>query len=260
MEAFGSCGRMRRWVVVAVVLAGCGGSDPPQAARTPAPTETAAEATAAPQRADAGPRPRLRGAEPCPDVQDATCSTLRVPLDRSGSSDETLDLRVAVAGAKDAPVLVMLTGGPGEPALPFMDRAREWFGPEAEKLRLVAIDQRGTGARRAEVPGAAERDGRVRPDAAARRGGAATARRPIGDQRAFFTTADTVADLDALRRALGRAPDRARRHLVRHLRRAALRTRASGQREPTGARLGRPGGRRQPAVGRPDQGGRARAG
>src|SRR5688500_16855995 len=115
---------MRRWVVLAVLLAGCGGSGERD---RPGASATAGEATAT-VRADAGPRPRLQGARPCPDVRDATCSTLRVPLDRSGTTDETLDLRVAVEGPQDAPVMVLLTGGPGEPGLPFMDRAREWFG------------------------------------------------------------------------------------------------------------------------------------
>ena len=42
---------------------------------------------------------------------------------------------------------------------------------------------------------------------------------------AFFTTADTVEDLEALRIALQRRQAHARRHLLRHVRRAALRTR-----------------------------------
>ncbi len=143
-------GRMRRFVALGVVLvAGCGGSsDAPAPEASPAPQASAsAEATAAAPRADAAPTPvpRLRGAKPCPDVDDATCSTLRVPLDRSGGEDGTLDLRVAVAGERGAPVVVVLSGGPGEPGLPFLKRAREWLGPEVERVRLVAIDQRGTG-------------------------------------------------------------------------------------------------------------------
>ena len=194
---------MRRWVVAVVVagLAGCGGSDAPQR-QVQQPTATAADATAAPQRDDAGPRPRLSGAKPCADVPDATCSTLRVPLDYSGGSDETLDLRVAVAGPKAAPVMILLTGGPGEPGLPFMGRAREWFGPEAAKLRLVAIDQRGTGEDALKCPALQEAMGASDltppPADAVKRCAEA-----IGDERRLFTTADTVADLDALRRALG---------------------------------------------------------
>jgi pimeloyl-ACP methyl ester carboxylesterase len=182
------------------VVAGCGGSDPPpQRAGTPAPSASAGEATVT---ARVKERPRLRGAKPCPDVRDATCSTLRVPLDRSGERSEALDLRVAVAGAKDAPVLVILTGGPGEPALPFMDRARGWFGPETEKLRLVALDPRGTGAHALKCPALQSAMGASDltppPPAAVQ-----SCAKAVGDQRRFFTTADTVADLEALRRALG---------------------------------------------------------
>ena len=53
------------------------------------------------------------------------------------------------------------------------------------------------------MPGAAGRDGCLGPDAAARRGRETTARRRSATSGGFFTTADTVEDLDALRRALG---------------------------------------------------------
>ncbi len=135
-------------------------------------------------------------------MPDATCSTLRVPLDRSGGRDDALDLRVAVAGPRDAPVLVVLSGGPGEPGLPFLERAREWFGPEAAKLRLVAIDQRGTGQDALDCPALQRAMGAsdLTPPPAAAVKQCAEA---IGEKRRFFTTADTVEDLDALRRALG---------------------------------------------------------
>lgn len=146
-------------------------------------------------------RPRLRGERPCAEVKGATCSTLRVPLDRSGRRDGTLDLRVAVMGREGAPVLVVLTGGPGEPGLPFLERAREWFGPAADRVRLVALDQRGTGRDALRCPALQKAMGAsdLTPPPAEAVTACADA---LGDRRAFFTTADTVEDLDALRRAL----------------------------------------------------------
>ncbi len=143
----------------------------------------------------------MGGVRPCPDVADATCSTLRVPLDRSGGTDGTLELRVAVAGPDDAPVLVVLSGGPGEPGLPFLKRAREWLGPETERVRLVAVDQRGTGGDALRCPALQKAMGAsdLTPPPAAAVTACADA---LGDKRRFFTTADTVEDLDALRRAL----------------------------------------------------------
>jgi pimeloyl-ACP methyl ester carboxylesterase len=143
----------------------------------------------------------LRDEAPCTDVPDATCSRLRVPLDRTGATPATLDLRVAVAGPRDGPVMVVLSGGPGQPGLPLIERAREWFGEEAARLRLVAIDQRGTGREALECPSLQRAMGAsdlTPPPAEAVRACA----RAIGEQRRFFTTADTVADLEALRRAL----------------------------------------------------------
>ena len=250
---------MRRWVVVAVVLAGCGGSDAPQRrGRRRRPRRPRRR-----RRRRSAPIPgRGRGCEARSRALTWRTRRARRCGCRStgpAASDETLDLRVAVAGAKDAPVLVILTGGPGEPALPFMDRAREWFGPEAKKLRLVAIDQRGTGADALQCPALQSAMGAsdLTPPPAAAVQSCAEA---VGDQRALLHHRRHRRGPRRAPACARRAQARARRHLVRHVRRAALRARASGQREPPGARLGGPGGRRQPALGRPDQGGRARPG
>src|SRR4051794_23492980 len=119
---------VRRALVLLVVLAGCGSSKAPVAPK--------ARATAVPT-----PLPGLAAAHTC---GSATCSTLKVPLDRSRRDSETLELKVAVAGPAKAPVFVFLSGGPGEPGVPFIARARKWLGPVAKRVRIVAIDQRGT--------------------------------------------------------------------------------------------------------------------
>ena len=195
--------------VLAVIAAGCGGSPaPPQPtparpAQAPAPPRpTPARPAKAPRPpAAAAPMPRLTGARKCPDIPDATCSTLPVALDRSGARRGTLRLRVAVAGPRDAPVLVVLGGGPGQPGASLISRARQWLGPVAGRLRLVGIDQRGTGRGALRCPALQRAMGAsdlTPPPAAAVR---ACAER-IGPSRRFFTTADTVADLEALRVAL----------------------------------------------------------
>src|SRR3954452_17509139 len=106
---------VRRAVVLLVVLAGCGSSKAPEA---PKPRPTAVPT----------PVPELTAAHPC---GRATCSTLKVPLDRSRRGGETLKLKVAVEGSADKPAFVFLSGGPGEPGVPFIARARKWIGPGA---------------------------------------------------------------------------------------------------------------------------------
>ena len=155
---------------------------------------------------------------------------------------------------RGAPVLVVLSGGPGEPGLPFLERAREWLGPEAAKLRLVAIDQRGTGrtrcgARRCRsAMGASDL---TPPPAAAVQRLRGDDRRPAARSSRPPTRSRTSRRCGV---ALGGAQARARRHLLRHVRRPALRARAPAQRQPAGARLGRPRRGRQPALDRPDPG------
>ncbi len=190
---------MRRALLLlgVLVVAGCGGGDAKPAARaTPTAAPTAREAEAA-------PAPRLTGAAPCADLPGARCATLRVPLDHAGAAPGTLGLKVALTGPADGPVLVNLTGGPGQPAryaVPGTRRRLRAAG--AGGWRIVAIDQRGTGAGALRCPALQREMGAsdlTPPSAGAVR--ACGAR--IGPERRFFATTDTVADLELLRRALG---------------------------------------------------------
>jgi len=146
--------------------------------------------------------PRLSEVADCKDVSKATCATLPVPLDHAGKVADTLNLRVAMSGPDGAPVLVFLSGGPGQPGLPFLEGARRHLGAAGRKYRLVVIDQRGTGRDALRCPALQREMGAsdlTPPTAKAVRACAAR----LGDNRRFYSTADTVADLDMLRQALG---------------------------------------------------------
>jgi pimeloyl-ACP methyl ester carboxylesterase len=192
-----------RWLaaVLAVALAACtsGGSPRSGASGTQA-TRVAGQGSQATAAA------ALRGSRPCPGAPGFTCSTLSVPLDHSGRVGGRLDLRVAAADDARAPrgVLVLLTGGPGQPGVPFVDRLARVLGPAIAGYRLVMFDQRGTGAEALRCPALQRAMGvsdlRAPPAQAVRDCGAA-----VGAKRRFFSTADTVADLDLLRGALGAA-------------------------------------------------------
>jgi pimeloyl-ACP methyl ester carboxylesterase len=155
-------------------------------------------------RAAAPAAPKLTGAHPCPHVPHATCATLTVPLDHSGRVAGTLKLRVAASGPANAPrgAFVFLTGGPGQPGVPFIRRVGRELAPALRGYRLVMLDQRGTGGGALECPALQRAVGAsdlAVPPLSAVRNCAAR----IGPKRRFFTTADTVADLDLLRSALG---------------------------------------------------------
>jgi pimeloyl-ACP methyl ester carboxylesterase len=159
------------------------------------------------------PPPVLSNAQPCVSTGSVTfsCATLTVPLDRAAlhpgpPSAGQLTLQVAMADNADAPrgVLIFLTGGPGQPGVPFASSvANLLFEPSVVRdYRLVLIDQRGTGAgallcpQLQQVMGSS--DLTVPPT-----GVVPACAQAIGPARQFFTTADTVADLDALRQAMG---------------------------------------------------------
>jgi pimeloyl-ACP methyl ester carboxylesterase len=158
----------------------------------------AALAVAAPP-AGAQATPRLR---PCPGQDRFGCGTLTVPLDRSGVVPGTIGLKFAAARTvpRGGRVLIALAGGPGQPAVDAASSFAVALDPALSRYRLVTLDQRGTGGsgvlRCPEVQRLRDLDPFL-PSATA----ACAAR--IGPRRAFYTTADTVLDLESLRQALG---------------------------------------------------------
>ncbi|MFF4790304.1 alpha/beta fold hydrolase [Streptomyces sp. NPDC001276] len=154
--------------------------------------------------APAGESGGLSGAAACPGLKGFTCATLTVPLDHGGGVPGRLGLRVAMADNAKAPkgVLLFLTGGPGQPGVPFVERLSQRLTPVLKDYRLVMIDQRGTGEAALRCPQLQEEMGSsdLTPPTARAVTDCAAA---IGPDRRFYGTGDTVADLDLLRRALG---------------------------------------------------------
>ena len=179
-------------VVVAAALTGCGGGD----ARSASTTTRASRPVA--------PQPRLAGSRPCPHARGFTCSTLRVPLDHSGRTPGTLDLRIAAADNVGAArgVLVVLTGGPGQGGVSFVSRVRARMRALLRSYRLVMLDQRGTGAGALRCP-ALQRAMGTSDLTVPPAGAVEDCARRLGPARRFYSTADTVADLEVLRAALG---------------------------------------------------------
>src|SRR5262249_40216974 len=134
------------------------------------------------------PRPALADPHPCPGMAGFTCSMLAVPLDHSGHAPGTLRLQVAAGNN---------TGGP------LVSRSRSRLAPLYPQYRLVRFDQRGTGQLGAiDCPAlqaaVGSSDITVPPPAAVRE-----CAHIIGANRQFYSTRDTVADIDSLRQALG---------------------------------------------------------
>ena len=171
---------------------------------------TVAPATPSPAGpADQAPRPPELVADPrpCPAGERFKCFTLRVDLDRdqrAKGATGRLTLRVAVQPGARPPkgYLVYLTGGPGQPGLPFAQGVAERLGEIAPGYGLVLLDQRGTGENALDCP-QLQRSVGSSDIAVAARGSVEACARQVGAKRAAFTTADTVTDLEDLRRALG---------------------------------------------------------
>jgi pimeloyl-ACP methyl ester carboxylesterase len=151
--------------------------------------------------ASASARPRLSDPQAC--FTTFTCAYLTVPLDRGGRVPGTLRLKVAMANNVTAPrgTLLFLTGGPGQPGAELITRISQRLAYLLNDYRLVMIDQRGTGEGAINCPRLQLEVGGsdvTPPSAAAIRECAEL----LGRTRNHYTTADTVADLEDLRRAL----------------------------------------------------------
>ena len=146
---------------------------------------------------------------PCGSSNEYACGHLTVPLDPGGSAPGTITLalrrhRASVGEGREA--IVALAGGPGQAALPFAEDFAHLLGPIAATRDLIVFDQRGIGLSH---PLSCHR---FELDAGAGGGGAASepagrqvaeCAAQIGPERAYYTTAQTVADIEAIRQAGG---------------------------------------------------------
>jgi pimeloyl-ACP methyl ester carboxylesterase len=140
---------------------------------------------------------------PCGESNNFACGHLSVALDPSGGTPGALTLamrrhRAPLEGPGSA--VIPLAGGPGQAAIPFTEAFLELLGPIAATRDLIVFDQRGTGLSHRLSCRPSKR----------RRGGPRTLEQSVlrcaqglGAARAFFTTPDSVADIEAIRRAGG---------------------------------------------------------
>jgi pimeloyl-ACP methyl ester carboxylesterase len=133
------------------------------------------------------------------------CATLDVPFDRSDLNVGSIALAVQRVPATGPHVgtIVVLAGGPGQPALPAFEDVLAPLARDAafRGFELVAFDQRGTG--QSEALQCPEPDESLKGGIAPYLGACGAA---LGPTRAFYTSQESVEDLDALRQALGGAP------------------------------------------------------
>lgn len=139
--------------------------------------------------------------KPCNEESEILCGTLDVPIDRSGTVPGSIPLRVVKlpAAKPSGKAVFAFAGGPGQGATPFAEQ----FGAELERTQrshdIIVFDQRGTGESSPidctdvdRVRNIKEADAQVRACAD-----------KLGPTAPFYTTADTVADIESIRSELG---------------------------------------------------------
>lgn len=131
------------------------------------------------------------------DHQQFECATLTVPLDRAGVVPGTIDLAIErlPSTTPDLPILIALAGGPGQSATAFASTFASVFAAALHDHQLVVFDQRGTG--RSGVLDCPDLRAHFNADTLT---ACATA---LGSAARFYTTADSVLDLEDIRAALG---------------------------------------------------------
>jgi pimeloyl-ACP methyl ester carboxylesterase len=138
---------------------------------------------------------------PCLNSAGFSCTSILVPLDRSDALPGTVALAVERRQAGTAPsedAVLALAGGPGQAAVPLASVAEQAMAPALGSRDLIVFDQRGTGASGPLQCPALER---------ARAGSIGHAFEKcagqIGPARGSYTTQESVADIEAIRKALG---------------------------------------------------------
>ncbi|MEP6648713.1 MAG: alpha/beta fold hydrolase [Lapillicoccus sp.] len=176
------------------------GAGPALASAGPGGTTGAAIATGAATATGAS----WTGLATCPgEPQAYRCGVLRVPLDRAAPGAGTVDLSVLVGGSIGATrTMLFLTGGPGQGGVAAAERVIQRFAQVGAQLRIVLLDQRGTGAGALRCP-ALQQQMRSSDLAVPTEDAVTSCATTIGPDRAHYATSDTVADLEDLRAALG---------------------------------------------------------
>ena len=130
------------------------------------------------------------------------CARLTVPLDRAGAVPGRVSLFVKRVRARVRPArgaLFVLAGGPGQSATAsFGGDALSILHPTYRRRDLIILDQRGTGRSGPLRCRPLERADLLKAGAAAGRCAAV-----LGPRRAFYTSRDSVEDIEAIRLALG---------------------------------------------------------
>jgi pimeloyl-ACP methyl ester carboxylesterase len=133
------------------------------------------------------------------------CATLNVPFDRADAAVGSIALAVqrVPASAPRTGVIVLLAGGPGQPALPAFETllAPLAHNPALRGFELVAFDQRGTG--QSEALQCPEDGGSLEGGLTSYLEACGTA---LGATRSFYTSQESVEDLGSLRQGLGGTP------------------------------------------------------
>jgi pimeloyl-ACP methyl ester carboxylesterase len=143
------------------------------------------------------------------DLPGAKCGTLTVPLDRSGAVPGKVKLffeRDRVRGGEKNSTIAVFPGGPGAATSVFGGSFLRDFGNRRGKHDLLLFDQRGTG--RSDY---LDCDLALTPTYYAPPGDDAhtlgktveRCAKKLGAKRGFYTTRETVADLEDVRAALG---------------------------------------------------------
>jgi pimeloyl-ACP methyl ester carboxylesterase len=121
-----------------------------------------------------------------------SCTSVPVPLDRSGQVPGTIGLSVerkTAGSGQSQSAVVALAGGPGQAALGLGDFIAKALAPALGTRDLLVFDQRGTGT--------------SDPLSCPTQGNAEACALQLGPARGLFTTQDSVQDIEALRAAFG---------------------------------------------------------
>ena len=133
------------------------------------------------------------------------CATVVVPLERSGSVPGSVTLKLARKQAGPTPshsAVVALAGGPGQAALGLGEFLAKAVGPALTNRDLLVFDQRGTGeSDPLSCPAFSSQSAIEHAHSLTELIGSCA--QQLGPARGAFTTRESVADIEAIRRAAG---------------------------------------------------------